>query len=90
MGALAAVHNATSLLDERTAVGGGRQLTSAEMSVHSYLESLPFAALGTLCCLNWDELRGVARPGPGWWRLERKHTHCRPVTWRAWPPRRSG
>jgi hypothetical protein len=73
MGTLAVAHNATSVLDQRTAVGGGRELTSAEMSVHSYLESLPFAALGTLCCLHWDELRELTRPGRGWWRLRRKH-----------------
>lgn len=72
MGALAVVHNATSVLDQHTAVSGGRELSPAEMSVHTYLESLPFAALGTLCCLHWDQLREVARPGPGWWRLERK------------------
>lgn len=74
MGALAILHNASSVLDQRTAVNGGRELSSTEMSVHSYLESLPFVALGTVCCLHWDELRRVARPGPGWLRLERKHT----------------
>jgi hypothetical protein len=69
MAAAATVHNATSVLDQRTAVTAGRDLTPVEMSIHSYLEALPFTALGTLCCLHWDAL---TRPGRRWWGLRLK------------------
>lgn len=71
MAAAATVHNATSVLDQRTAVSAGRDLTPVEMSIHSYLEALPFTALGTLCCLHWDALTTPAR---GWWPLRLKRS----------------
>jgi hypothetical protein len=74
MAAAAVVHDATAILDARTAVRGGRQLSPVEMNIHSFLEALPFTALGVLCCLHWDELRELtSRPSRRWWRMELKH-----------------
>ncbi len=73
MAAAAAVHDATAIVDARTAVRGGRRVSPAEMNVHRFLEALPFTALGVLCCLHWDKLRELrGRPSSRWWRIELK------------------
>ncbi|WP_229820894.1 MULTISPECIES: diguanylate cyclase [Streptomyces] len=68
----AAAHEATALWDVRTAVDSGREVTPAEQHVHSFLESLPFAALASLMCLHADQVRSLLAGGgadPGAWRL---------------------
>lgn len=73
MAAAAVVHDATAIVDARTAMQGGRRVSPVEMNVHSFLEALPFTALGVLCCLHWDELRELAGPpSRQWWRIELK------------------
>ncbi|MEV6177874.1 diguanylate cyclase [Streptomyces sp. NPDC052016] len=68
----AAVHEATALWDVRTAVDSEREVRPVEQHIHSFLESLPFAALASLMCLHADQVRSLARGGrgdPGAWRL---------------------
>jgi hypothetical protein len=73
MAAAAAVHDATAIADARTAVRGGRRVSPVEMNIHSFLDTLPFTALGVLCCLHRDKLRELAsRPSSRWWRIELK------------------
>ncbi|TNC23815.1 diguanylate cyclase/phosphodiesterase [Amycolatopsis alkalitolerans] len=55
-----AAHEATALWDVRTAQDSGRTVTPWEQHVHSFLESLPFMATGTLACLHWEQLRALA------------------------------
>ncbi|MFF7763544.1 diguanylate cyclase [Streptomyces griseorubiginosus] len=68
----AAVHEATALWDVRTAVDSDREVKPLEQHIHSFLESLPFAALAALMCLHADQVKSLARGGRGHkdaWRL---------------------
>ncbi|MEU6372253.1 diguanylate cyclase [Streptomyces sp. NPDC046909] len=68
----AAVHEATALWDVKTAVDSGREVRPIEQHIHSFLESLPFAALASLMCLHSDQVRSLLRGGrgdPQAWRL---------------------
>ncbi|MET7703814.1 diguanylate cyclase [Streptomyces sp. NPDC005485] len=68
----AAVHEATALWDVRTAVHSEREVKPIEQHIHSFLESLPFAALAALMCLHSDQVKSLARGGssdPDAWRL---------------------
>lgn len=68
----AAVHEATALWDVKTAVDSDREVRPVEQHIHSFLESLPFAALAALMCLHADQVRALARGGRGHkdaWRL---------------------
>ncbi|MFD6174561.1 diguanylate cyclase [Streptomyces coeruleorubidus] len=68
----AAVHEATALWDVRTAVDSEREVKPVEQHIHSFLESLPFAALASLMCLHADQVRSLLRGGRGdrdAWRL---------------------
>ena len=44
--AAAGAHEATAIWDVRSAVDGGREVRPAEQDIHSFLESLPFMAIG--------------------------------------------
>ncbi|MEU4211834.1 diguanylate cyclase [Streptomyces sp. NPDC026206] len=71
LGATAA-HEATALWDVRTAVRSDREVTPVEQHIHSFLETLPFAALASLMCLHPDQVRSLLRGGRGdpcAWRL---------------------
>lgn len=75
-----AAHEATALWDVSTAEHSGREVTTWEQHVHSFLESLPIMAASTLCCLRWRQfrelLRGV-RTRDAWrlrWKQERLPT----------------
>ncbi|MFF5496545.1 diguanylate cyclase [Streptomyces aquilus] len=68
----AAVHEATALWDVRTAVRSEREVRPVEQHIHSFLESLPFAALAALMCLHADQVTSLLRGGrgdPDAWRL---------------------
>lgn len=68
----AATHEATALWDVRTAVRSEREVKPIEQHIHSFLESLPFAALASLMCLHADQVKSLARGGrgdPHAWRL---------------------
>ena len=68
----AAVHEATALWDVGTAVDSDREVKPLEQHIHSFLESLPFAALAALMCLHADQVKSLARGGRGHkdaWRL---------------------
>jgi len=68
----AAVHEATALWDVRTAVRSEREVKPVEQHIHSFLESLPFAALASLMCLHSDQVKSLAgggRSDPDAWRL---------------------
>lgn len=68
----AAVHEATALWDVRTAVDSDREVKPVEQHIHSFLESLPFAALASLMCLHSDQVKSLLRGGrgdPDAWRL---------------------
>src|SRR4051812_21039605 len=68
----AAVHEATALWDVKTAVDSDREVRPVEQHIHSFLESLPFAALASLMCLHSDQVRSLLRGGrgdPDAWRL---------------------
>jgi hypothetical protein len=70
--AATAAHEATALWDVRTAVDGEREVKPLEQHIHSFLESLPFAALASLGCLHADQVRSLLRGGrgdPRAWRL---------------------
>ncbi len=71
LGATAA-HEATALWDVRTAVRSERDVKPLEQHIHSFLESLPFAALASLMCLHADQVKSLLRGGrddPHAWRL---------------------
>ncbi|KUM78301.1 hypothetical protein [Streptomyces curacoi] len=71
LGATAA-HEATALWDVRTAVDSDREVKPVEQHIHSFLESLPFAALASLMCLHADQVKSLLRGGrgdPDAWRL---------------------
>jgi hypothetical protein len=68
----AAVHEATALWDVRTAVRSEREVRPIEQHIHSFLESLPFAALASLMCLHSDQVTSLLNGGrsdPDAWRL---------------------
>ncbi|MEV4441012.1 diguanylate cyclase [Streptomyces sp. NPDC049577] len=68
----AACHEATALWDVRTAVRSDRDVRPVEQHIHSFLESLPFAAMASLMCLHHDQVRSLLRGGrddPRAWRL---------------------
>ncbi|MGX1478656.1 UNVERIFIED_CONTAM: hypothetical protein RKD50_007464 [Streptomyces canus] len=68
----AAVHEATALWDVKTAVDSDREVKPVEQHIHSFLESLPFAALASLMCLHSDQVKSLLRGGrgdPDAWRL---------------------
>ncbi|MEV6739550.1 diguanylate cyclase [Streptomyces sp. NPDC051104] len=70
-----AVHEATALWDVRTAEDSDREVKPVEQHIHSFLESLPFAALAALGCLHADQVRSLLRGGrgdPRAWRLVRR------------------
>ncbi|MFI9308872.1 diguanylate cyclase [Streptomyces triculaminicus] len=76
LGATAA-HEATALWDVRTAVRGDRAVKPVEQHVHSFLETLPFAALASLICLHPAQARSLLRGGggdPTAWRLVPRRT----------------
>ncbi|ELS57757.1 hypothetical protein [Streptomyces viridochromogenes] len=77
LGATAA-HEATALWDVRTAVDSDREVKPVEQHIHSFLESLPFAALASLMCLHADQVKSLLRGG-----------HGDPDAWRLVPRRRS-
>ncbi|MEV4434854.1 diguanylate cyclase [Streptomyces sp. NPDC049555] len=80
LGATAA-HEATALWDVRTAVRGEREVTPVEQHIHSFLETLPFAALASLMCLHPDQVRSLLRGGrgdPHAWRLVPRRTPLPP------------
>ena len=58
----AAVHEATALWDVKTAVDSDREVKPVEQHIHSFLESLPFAALAALMCLGWCHGSGRCPP----------------------------
>ncbi len=60
LGATAA-HEATALWDVRTAVDSDREVKPVEQHIHSFLESLPFAALTSLMCLHADQVKSLLR-----------------------------
>ncbi|MBT2418708.1 diguanylate cyclase [Streptomyces sp. ISL-22] len=65
-------HEATALWDVRTAVDSDREVKPVEQHIHSFLESLPFAALASLMCLHADQVKSLLRGGrgdPDAWRL---------------------
>ncbi|MFI1968663.1 diguanylate cyclase [Streptomyces cinnamoneus] len=71
LGATAA-HEATALWDVRTAVRSDREVKPVEQHIHSFLETLPFAALASLMCLHPGQVRSLLRGGRGdakAWRL---------------------
>ncbi len=71
LGATAA-HEATALWDVRTAVRGEREVKPIEQHIHSFLETLPFAALASLMCLHPEQVRSLVRGGrddPTAWSL---------------------
>ncbi|MFF9407496.1 diguanylate cyclase [Streptomyces anandii] len=77
----AAVHEATALWDVRTAVDSDREVRPVEQHIHSFLESLPFAALASLMCLHSDQVRSLLRGGRGdrhAWRLVRRRRPLSP------------
>ncbi|MBK3564813.1 diguanylate cyclase [Streptomyces sp. MBT62] len=68
----ATVHEATALWDVRTAVRSEREVKPIEQHIHSFLESLPFAALTSLMCLHSDQVKSLldgGRSDPNAWRL---------------------
>jgi hypothetical protein len=71
-----AAHEATALWDVSTAEHSGRQVTTFEQHVHSFLESMPIMAASALGCLRWRrvrELLGGARSRDAWrlrWKEE--------------------
>lgn len=68
----AAVHEATALWDVRTAVRSEREVKPIEQHIHSFLESLPFAALTSLMCLHSDQVKSLVHGGrsdPSAWRF---------------------
>ncbi|WP_234334220.1 diguanylate cyclase [Streptomyces sp. NRRL B-1347] len=70
--AATAAHEATALWDVRTAVRSHREVKPIEQHIHSFLESLPFAAMAALWCLHHDQVRSLLRGGRGAadaWRL---------------------
>lgn len=88
----AAVHEATALWDVKTAVDSDREVKPVEQHIHSFLESLPFAALAALMCLHADQVRA------GHWRAADEATRtpggwchgggrCPPVISQASAPR---
>lgn len=72
-----ACHEATALWDVRTAVDSERDVKPVEQHIHSFLESLPFAALASLMCLHPDQVRSLLRGGAG-----------DPTAWKFVPRRR--
>jgi hypothetical protein len=68
----AAVHEATALWDVRTAVHSEREVKPIEQHIHSFLESLPFAALTSLMCLHSEQVKSLLNGGrsdPSAWRF---------------------
>jgi hypothetical protein len=68
----AAVHEATALWDVRTAVRSEREVKPIEQHIHSFLESLPFAALTSLMCLHSEQVKSLLNGGrsdPSAWRF---------------------
>jgi hypothetical protein len=71
-----AAHEATALWDVGTAEHSGRQVTTFEQHVHSFLESMPIMAASALGCLRWRQVRellGGARSRDAWrlrWKKE--------------------
>jgi hypothetical protein len=61
----AAVHEATALGDVAMAEHSDREVRPVEQHIHSFLESLPFAALASLMCLHPDQVRLLLRGGRG-------------------------
>jgi hypothetical protein len=59
----AAAHEATALWDVRTAVHSEREVKPIEQHIHSFLESLPFAALTSLMCLHSEQVKSLLRGG---------------------------
>jgi hypothetical protein len=52
-----AAHDATARWDVSTAEHSGREVTTWEQHVHSFLESMPIMAASTLGCLHWRQVR---------------------------------
>jgi hypothetical protein len=67
-----AAHEATARWDVSTAEHSGREVTTWEQHVHSFLESMPIMAASTLGCLHWRQVRellGGIRNREAWRRL---------------------
>jgi hypothetical protein len=75
-----AAHEATARWDVSTAEHSGREVTTWEQHVHSFLESMPIMAASTLGCLHWRQVRellGGIRNRDAWrlrWKQERLPT----------------
>lgn len=85
-----AAHEATALWDVSLAEPSGRDVTTFEQHVHSFLESMPIMAASALGCLHWREVRSccvgfvVETPGgcggngsgcrPGIWAVSRRRS----------------
>jgi hypothetical protein len=71
-----AAHEATALWDVSTAEHSGREVTTWEQHVHSFLESMPIMAASALGCLRWRQVRELlnrARSRDAWqlrWKKE--------------------
>jgi hypothetical protein len=71
-----AAHEATALWDVSTAEHSGRQVSTWEQHVHSFLESMPIMAASALGCLRWRQVRellGGAHSRDAWrlrWKKE--------------------
>ncbi|HEY2672616.1 MAG TPA: hypothetical protein VGJ07_19865 [Rugosimonospora sp.] len=74
MGGAALVHEATAMWDVRLAAHSTREVRPGEQNIHSFLESMPFIAIGAAACLHPRQVRALLRPPAGGrsWRLRRK------------------
>ncbi|WP_345635878.1 hypothetical protein [Rugosimonospora acidiphila] len=75
MGGAALLHETTAMWDVRLAAHSTREVTPAEQNIHSFLESLPFIAIGAVGCLHPRQVGALLRlrGGAAGWRLRRKH-----------------
>jgi hypothetical protein len=69
-----AAHEATALWDVSTAEHSGRDVTTWEQHVHSFLEAMPIMAASALGCLHWRQVRELLHGARsrGAWRFQWK------------------
>ncbi|GIH14471.1 hypothetical protein [Rugosimonospora africana] len=73
MGGAALTHEATAMWDVRLAAHSAREVRPSEQNIHSFLESMPFIAIGAVACLHPRQVRALVRPvSRESWRLRRK------------------
>jgi hypothetical protein len=73
MGTAALTHEATAMWDVRLAARSTREVRPGEQNIHSFLESMPFIAIGAVACLHPRQVRALLRqPDRRGWRLRRK------------------